>query len=163
MAQRRNLEMREILTHPLGPLPWSLSTPDGLLRKTNKASLANQLQKNVPLAEQVPSNCAVVIDGMSLVQKVKADRMSFGDVADTVLDMALREGVQSERVDVVFDLYRKMSITNSERSMRGEETGHQLSNIASSQIVRQWRRFLPGVANKTSLIKFNVNQWRTER
>ena len=39
MAQGRNLQMEEILSHALGPLPWALSTPDGFLRKTNKAAL----------------------------------------------------------------------------------------------------------------------------
>ena len=38
MAQGRSLQMEDILSHPLGPLPWALSTPEGLLRKTNKAS-----------------------------------------------------------------------------------------------------------------------------
>jgi len=88
MAQGRNPEMEEILKHPLGPLPWSLSTPDGFLRKTNKAALATLLQKNVQPAERIPSNSAAVIDGMSLVQKVNVDHLSFGDVADTVLNMA---------------------------------------------------------------------------
>ena len=35
MAQGRSLKMEDILSHPLGPLPWALSTSDGLLRKTN--------------------------------------------------------------------------------------------------------------------------------
>ena len=39
MAQGRNLKMEDILSHPLGPLPWALSTHDGLLRKTNKTTL----------------------------------------------------------------------------------------------------------------------------
>lgn len=43
MAQRHNLQMEDNLSHPLGPLPWALSTPDGLLRKTNKATLATIL------------------------------------------------------------------------------------------------------------------------
>ncbi|KAK3728046.1 hypothetical protein QZH41_015787, partial [Actinostola sp. cb2023] len=163
MAQGRNLEMEEILKHPLGPLPWSLSTPDGFLRKTNKAALATLLQKNVQPAERIPSNLAVVIDGMSLVQKVNADHLSFGDVADTVLNMALREGTQCKRIDVVFDTYREISIKNFERSLRGEETGHQLRSITSTQIVRQWRNFLTRVSNKTSLISFIVSEWRTQR
>ncbi|KAL9956571.1 hypothetical protein ACROYT_G038064 [Oculina patagonica] len=92
MAQGRNLQMDDILSHPLGPLPWALATPDGFLRKTNKAALATLLQKNVQQAEQIPSNAAAIIDEMSLVQKVNADHLSFGDVADAVLNMALREG-----------------------------------------------------------------------
>ena len=163
MAQGRDIQMEDILSHPLGPLPWALSTPDGFLRQTNKAALATLIQKNVQPAERIPDNCAAVIDGMSLVQKVNADNLSFGDVADTVFNMALREGEQCKRIDVVFDTYQEISIKNSERSKPGEETGHQLRSIPSSQIVRQWRTFLTKVNNKTSLISFIVDKWRTER
>ncbi|KAI8496434.1 hypothetical protein Bbelb_257330 [Branchiostoma belcheri] len=45
IAESRNLKMKEVLSHALGPLPWPLATPDGLLRKT-KASLTNELLKN---------------------------------------------------------------------------------------------------------------------
>ena len=97
---------------------------------------------------------------MNLVQRVKGDQATFGDVASTILLMALREGSQSNRIDVVFDTYQENSIKNSERSVRGEETGHQLQSISSTQIVRQWRTFLSRIANKTSLISFIVAEWR---
>lgn len=83
-AQSRSLQMDDVFSHPLGPLPWALSTPDGLLRNTNKAALATSLQKNVSVAEQVPEDSATVIDGMNLVQRVKGDEATFGDVAKTV-------------------------------------------------------------------------------
>jgi len=73
IAQEQSLQMDTILSHPLGPLPWAFSTPDGLLRKTNKASLASLLQRNVKFSEEVPVNSAAVIDGMSLVQRLKRD------------------------------------------------------------------------------------------
>ena len=101
MAQGRNLKMEDILSHPLGPLSWALSTHDGLLRKTNKATLATTLQKNVTVAEQFPGNSASVVDRMNLVQRVKGDQATFGDVATTVLSIALKEGSQSNRIDVV--------------------------------------------------------------
>ena len=163
MSQARSLQMEEIFRHPLGPLPWSLSTPDGLLRKTNKASLAAALQRNVATLDQLPENCASVIDGMSLVQRVKGDQATFGDIANTVLSMALNEGGQSDRIDVVFDMYHEKSIKNSERLLRGEETGDQLQNITGTQIVRQWRRFLTKVNNKNNLIVFIVNEWMRVR
>ena len=84
--------MEDITSHPMGPLPWALSTPDGLLRKTNKASLATALQKNVTVADQLPPNPACVIDGMNLVQRVKGDQVTFGDIATIVLTMAMCEG-----------------------------------------------------------------------
>ena len=57
-------------------------------------------------------------------------------------------------------LYKELSIKNSEKATRGEETGH-LCNITRSQIVRQCCTFLSGVSNKTSLIM--VEEWKTER
>ena len=74
--------------------------------------------------------------------------------------MTLREGSQSSRIDVVFDTYKENSIKNSERSQRGEETGHELQGITGTQMVRQWRSFLTKVSNKTSVIKFIVHEWR---
>ena len=73
---------------------------------------------------------------MSLVQKVKGEQSTFGDVASAVLQMVLREGKHSKRIDVVFDTYKENSIKGSERLLRGEETGHQFQSIASTQIVR---------------------------
>ena len=52
--------------------------------------------------------------------------------------MALKEGSQSNRIDVVFGKYQENSIKNSERSVHGEESGHHLQSI----IVRQWTTFL---------------------
>ena len=52
MAQGRYLHMEDILGHPLNPLPWALSTPERLLRKTNKAALATTLHKNVAVEKQ---------------------------------------------------------------------------------------------------------------
>ena len=60
----------------------------------------------------------------------------------------------------MFDTYKKSSIKNSERSVRSDESGHELQGITTTQKVRQWRSFLTKVTNKTSLIIFIVNEWR---
>ena len=93
-------------------------------------------------------NCASVVDGMGLVQRVKGDQATFGDIATTVLSMALNEGGKSNRIDVVFDMYSENSTKNSEKLIRGEESGHQLQAITGRQIVRQWRSLLTRVKNK---------------
>ncbi len=55
VAQSRKVNMRDVLAHPLGPLPWALANADGSLRKTNKAALARELEKNVSPAEHIPT------------------------------------------------------------------------------------------------------------
>jgi len=107
MAQVRDLQMADILSYPLGPLPWALATPDGLPRKRNKSSLATLLQKNVAVSDALPNESATVIDGMCLVQRVKGDQATFGDIAKSILSMALKEGYLSNRIDIVFDPTRR--------------------------------------------------------
>ena len=101
---------------------------------------------------------------MSLVQKlnVGSNQTTFGSVANAILSMALHEGSQSSGIDVVFDTYRENSIKNAERSLRGEVQGVQLANITAPQLVKQWRKFLSQMKNKTSLIRFVVEEWKTE-
>ena len=41
------------------------------MRKTNKASLAKELHKNVEAADGIPQPSARVIDGMALVQVIR--------------------------------------------------------------------------------------------
>ena len=156
MGQSRKIDVRDLLSHSLGPLPWALATPEGLPRKTNKAALAAQLQKNEHLVQSIPENTVTIIDAMGLIQKINvaSSQTTFGSAASTFFTMTSNEGgPQSTRIDIVFDKYREISIKNVERGIRGEVQGVQFANIIATQIIRQqWRRFLSEMKNKTSLI-----------
>ncbi|KAL2098309.1 hypothetical protein ACEWY4_007516 [Coilia grayii] len=80
----------------------------------------------------------------------------------SVLNQALLEGRNCARIDVVFDVYRKTSIKNAERSRRGSGGSTQWKNIAPGHTVMQWRKLLSDAESKTSLIQFLVNQWKQE-
>ena len=142
------------------PLPWSLSNPDGSLRKTNKASLARELEKSASAVEDIGDHSACIIDGMSLVQKLKGDGKTFGENAGSVLKLALHEGGKSKRIDVVFDVYWKTSIKNAERCSRGSTSSTQWKTIAPGHNVVQWRKLLGNPDSKTALITFIVDQWK---
>ena len=114
VAESRKVNMRDVLAHPLGPLPWSLANADGSLRKTNKAALARELEKNVSPTEHIPTPSKCIIDGMSLVQKMNGDNRTFTQVAKSALMRVLQEGTQSERIDVVFDVYCQTSVKDAE-------------------------------------------------
>ncbi|KAJ8398217.1 hypothetical protein AAFF_G00430610 [Aldrovandia affinis] len=149
VAESRHLQMSDVLSHPLGPLPWALANGDGTLRKTNKAVLARELEKQVLPAETIPGPFATIIDGMSLVQKMKGNDQTFSQRAASALTQILHEGARSQRIDVVFDVYQEDSIKNAERANRGCTTGIQFRNIAP--------------ANKANLIRFLVAEWKTPK
>ena len=126
------------------------------MRKTNKAVLARELEKQVLSAETIPEPSATIIDGMSLVQK---NDQTFAQLAESALTHILHERVMRHRIDVVFDTYREDSIKNAERSNRGRTRGIHLRNMASGHRIQQWRKFLSSSPNKANLIRFK--DWKT--
>ena len=54
IAQSRQLHMKDVPSHPLGPLLWALANCYGSLWKTNKAALARELEKLASPAENIP-------------------------------------------------------------------------------------------------------------
>ena len=160
VAENRKLKMSDVLAHPLGPLPWALASGDGSLRKTNKAALARELERNVSPAEVIPEPSATIIDGMSLVQKLKGNDKTFSQLARTALSHAVHEGGKSRRIDVVFDVYKETSIKDAERANRSAGTGIHFTNIQPGHNIQQWRKLLGSSSNKASLIKFLVEEWK---
>ena len=71
VAQSQQLDMKEMFSHPLGPIQWSLSTADGCSRKTNMAILSKYLEQLSVPAESLPDNVATTIDAISSVQRIK--------------------------------------------------------------------------------------------
>ena len=51
-----------------------------LLAKTNKAQLGKELEKLIQPTEKVGRPSAYLIDGVALVQKVKVDYLTFGEI-----------------------------------------------------------------------------------
>ena len=84
-AENRKMKMNDVLRNSLGPLPWSPASADGSLRKTNKAALAKELQKNMTVADMIPQPCTRIIDGMAMVQKIGGDQRAFAEVADSLI------------------------------------------------------------------------------
>ena len=160
LAESRKVNMKDVLAHPLGPLPWALANADGSLRKTNKAALARELENNVSPAEHIPTPSTSIIDGMSLVQKMNGNNKTFAQVAESAFTYVLHEGAESERIDVVFDVYRQTSIKDAERLNWGRDITLQYKNLAGGHHIQQWRTFLCSRSNKTSLIKFLVEEWK---
>ena len=90
---------------------------------------------------EVTRPSAYLIDGMALVQKLKVDYLTFGEIADKILSRVLLEGEGSNRVDVVFDVYRDISIKSAERELRGESDAITFKNLAAGQKVKQFKDF----------------------
>ena len=134
---------------------------DGFLQKTNKAALARALEKTVSPAEEIPEQSATIIDGMTLIQKMNGNDKTFSQLAESVLSSALREEIQSQRIDVIFDVYREtLLIKDAERCNRDSNMAIHFKSIAPGHNIQQWSKLLCSSSNKASLVKFLVEEWR---
>ena len=116
-GQFRKIDLKTVFTYPLGAMPWSLADAFGLIWKTNKAQLAKMLENNVPIAERYPNNASSIYDGMALLQRLRLTHCStFRVVAEKVFLTVT--SLNSNRIDVVFDVYCDVFIKNTERSKR---------------------------------------------
>ena len=139
IAEIRPLHKQEVLQHPLGPLPSSLATSNGLPRKHIKAQLGRELEKLVQPTAEIPSPSVYVIGGMALIQKLKvSNQMTFGQIADVALPRVLQESGNSRRIDVVLDVYNEISIKSAERDRREEGESVTYKNLTAGQGIRQF-------------------------
>ena len=159
ISQSRNIDTKEVLSHPLGHIAWSLGSSDGTLRKTNKAVLSNTLEQLSSPAEDIPNNSACIIDVMSLVQKTKGNHKTFTDIAEALLGKIMAESAQCSTF--VFDVYRDKSIKNTERKTKGNADATQYKNILPSHKIKQWHQFINSSHNKAYLIRFLCNEWKS--
>ena len=141
IAESRNLQMQYVLNHPLGPLPASLASNNGFPGKTNKEQLGKELEKLIHPTVEVTRPSAYLIDGTALVQKLTVDYLTFAEIADQILSRVLPEGEGSNSVDVVFDVYRDISIKSAERELRGKSDAITFKNRAAGQKVKQFKEF----------------------
>ena len=80
VAQSREIYMKQVISHPLGPIPWALANGDGSLRKTDdKAKFMNDTAQKVPVAETLPDQSACIVDAMSIIQKLEGNGKTFQD------------------------------------------------------------------------------------
>ena len=68
VAQAREFNLQDVLSHELGPLPYSLATLDGGLMKTSKSKLLPLLEKDVTSLDIVPSRAAYIVDAMATLR-----------------------------------------------------------------------------------------------
>ena len=156
------MNMQDVLRYPLGPLPWSLATPDGKLAKTTKAALLPLLESTVEPLNDVPEATMLIVDGMAMLQSLKTIPKTFGELASYIFQLLkLTSSHQHTRIDLIMDQYPDISIKNPERTKRASGGTLQVKIQGSSQkCPTQWKKFLSDGSNKTNLVAFLVNEWQ---
>ena len=151
VAQSRSLDMRSVLHCELGPVPWSLATPDGGLVKTDKSCLLHLLESGTQPVEDVPPMAALILDGMAVLQTTRPTGDTFSQLADQVFRYATQGLISGGRVDFVVDRYLPLSIKSSERERRAAAGMLRVKINQPDQRLPNWKKFLAVSDNKIAL------------
>ena len=159
LAVESDIDLQRVLSFPLGPMPWPLSTADGTPVKTDKAKLLHLLAKDVQTAERPSRDSNIyIIDGNAMYQAQTNIPDNFGGLAETLFDQFPKEA----RVDFVTDSYYPYSVKGLERSRRGSGTVHLIKG-SSTKVPRNRKTFLSNDENKQNLTKFLLDEWKQDK
>ncbi|CAH3159169.1 unnamed protein product, partial [Porites lobata] len=125
VANARQINLMEVLSYELSPIPCSLAHQDGSLRKNTKSHLAGIIEKLVTVVPQLqpsPENTVYILDGMAVIQMIKSGRTAtFGELAKHYFN-TFTSPLSTHKcycVHVVFDQYLDDSIKAGEPTRRG--------------------------------------------
>ena len=68
------MKLNDILSHPVGLLPWTLALVDGSPRGSNISSLAKEHEKNMIAAGMISRARELLI---TIVQRIRGDQKTF--------------------------------------------------------------------------------------
>lgn len=134
-SNTRNIDLRDVLTYELSPVPCALAHTDGTQRKSNKSILLTVLEDSLQVLPRLPCDndeplTANIINGMAAVQMIKTvGTRTFGKMASHYFNIVTAPLGKNNcsRVDIVFDRYDKVdSIKQSERRRRGSTSGYEI-------------------------------------
>ena len=85
----------------LGPVPWSLSTPDRISTNTDKSKLLHGLQSHIEQTLNWPYSAEHSFDGNAILQSIIAFPVTVKDLIEPVFNQALK----AAHVGFVTDTY----------------------------------------------------------
>ncbi|KAK3743279.1 hypothetical protein QZH41_005787 [Actinostola sp. cb2023] len=158
-AKARQINLKEVLSYELSPIPCSLAHYDGSLRKTTKSVLMTIMEKEVNVPPGLPSSLiqTIYIDEMAVVQMTKSGGAStFGDLSLKYFSIFTAplslHSCNCTEVHIVFDQYLDVSIKAGERSRRGESTALEVQiGGPSTPVPKQWGKYITNQQNKINL------------
>ena len=163
IGRNSNINMKNVLSHSLGPVSFPLATTNGSLAKTNKAALLHYLEEHYgeSKTEDIPTESTLIIDGMAMIHAIPVRTLpeTFGQLAVQVLTKLVSQAkhYKHPRVDIVFDRYPENSIKFAEHIRRtSTSSAPHLRHIFSEdqKLPKQWESFLSDGKNKEALIEF---------
>ena len=152
-AQSRNVDLDDFFEHEQHKYPPSLSEFGGIRSTINKSDFLTCLEKVREPDIEPPYVQAHVIDGPGMVH---ANGPCASKTDGEYWLNELKKKVDSisgnvDRIDIVFDVYRRITMKGEARKNRGADKGVRISVQQNTRIFDNFSNFLKNDENKSEL------------
>ena len=163
VTNTHQINLMEVLSYELSPIPCSLAHQDRSLRKSTKRLLAGVIEKLVTVVPQLqpsPENTIYmyILDGVALIQMIKSGHTAtFGKLAKHYFNTFTSplSTHKSYCVRVVFDQYLDDSIKAGEQARRGSSSPLEVYiGGPATPVPKQWDKYISNLNNKKNLCDF---------
>ena len=158
VSLEKKVDMAEVLTYPLTPVPLSLSHVDGTMLKTDKSKLYSVLEPNKKSDPPVANE--TVIDASFFLYLQMNLPSTFGGVARAILSKVMNHN--GSVIHYVTDKWLSPSIKDSERV--GRNSSDQTDEIKGPNQKRptKWMDALKNPNFKIALNKYLIDAWNDD-
>ena len=161
VAERTNLDLRHVLSHPITTYPLSLAHADGAPLKTPKNALLHKLEElQTIIITDEPEDYTQIFDGGLLIHSVVSVMnvgASYGSIARKILS-AVASG-KGEEIHICLDKYIENSIKDSERKLRGADDAIYTITGPDQTMRQQGEKLLTNGNFKNELATFLMKEW----
>ena len=168
ISQKREVDMKQVLSYELAAVPLSLFHLSSDMRKTNKSALLAELEIDDSSVKVLNHECntGYIIDLMAVVQSsgTMQAKCTFQELSELLGNTIVSAFKISDVVAVVPDRYdHPYSIKSFERTRRNT-CQHTERIITSPQmkIPANFKGYLSNPKNKMHLIKFLLDNWKVQ-
>ena len=171
IARSRNYNVKDLFTYEISDMPYFLCPDGNYLSKSNKSELQSLLKTrdilNVDFDNEPQRNRSIlVIDFMAEARKIESRRKkfgfkTFGDALNDIWNTCWKKCKTADRIDFVFDCYKKDSIKALERERRNKSKDPLHLTISNMNqplpIASEFERFWSLSENKIGLQQFFIS------
>lgn len=160
-TNRKDVNLKQIMSFPLTAIPSSLFKPDGCRRSTEKSDLLHVLEKEVQEKISIQSPLSqkegiIIIDGMAELQALSSRSfLDFNSLGEIVLKKVMNRLHKASEVHLVFDRYDDES-PNPKEQVRNRRYGknNKTYDITGTRPLKDLKTVLTNNQNKSNLTKF---------
>ena len=161
LSRLQEVDIKDLISHELAPVPASMFTENGMRIAKNKSALKNTLQAEVSDRKRGQAD-ANIIDGSALLWAVHWPEK--GVVSDFVDNFKTRIAKYLEKTDVylIFDRYQEFSIKSAARG--GRQSGiTQIHKLNGRTKLPSQKVILTVVENKKQLMRIICQDLQYDR